>query len=216
MPVMPVLTPKLGKFMGPADVRRAVRDTLAVWAPTYLAEAQRRTAGLNLLDPLVSSFDEWVNQPGIEVVNPGQVPRYVVTVPGSIGTPRRAGDGSYRAIWRVVVDIWLYGPDYQTTEDLLGWYVTALRELLVQHGSLGGFAETTQWVSEQYGPAAPPTAFHSWGRASLTMAVSVDGMMSAYAGPGVPPADPTVVPVGVPAVTGTNINVVGIPLGGTL
>jgi hypothetical protein len=216
MPILPPLTPKLGAFLGPADVRRAVLSTLSAWSATYLWEAKRRTDHLDLEDPLATSFDGWVNEPGVSAVNPGMTPRYVVSVPGSLGTPRRAGDGTYRATWRVVVDLWLYGPDYQTTEDLLGWYVAALRECLVQHGALGGIAEHTEWLAEAYAPAAPPTAFHSWGRASLTLGVTIDGMMSAYTAPATPPTNPIAEPAGLPRVSNTKITVTTIPPGGTL
>jgi len=200
-----------GPFVGPAHVRDAVEATLNLWAATYVGEAVRQTVGRNLNPPL-TSFEDWVNEPGITGLNPTMAPRYVVAVPGTVGDPQRHGDGTYRAIWQVLVNVWMWGPDYQTTEDYLGYYLVALRMALCQHPSLGGFAESTHWAGERYAQAAPPTAFHTWGHGVLTVLVTVDGVLNAYAGPSTVPANPATPPVPPPAVTSEHVTVAALPL----
>lgn len=199
-------TSPLGPFIGPAEVRDAVLSTLNAWAPYYVQEAIRQKASLNLNPPL-SNFTDWVNEPGIAPVVPNQAPRYVVSVPGTIGTPRRAGDGTYLADWTAKVDLWMWGADYQSCEDRMGWYLVALREALIQHGSLGGFARKTWWISDAYRQAAPPTGFHTWGQATLTLGVKVDGVLAEFNGPATPPANPATPPVTPPAITSEHITV---------
>lgn len=198
-----------GPFIGPSHVRDAIEKTLNLWAPTYIGEAVRQTAALNLNPPL-ASFEDWTNEPGITGVNPTMAPRYVVQVPGTIGTPERHGDGTYRAAWQVQVNVWMWGPDYQTTEDYLGYYLIAVRNAICQHPSLGGFAESTQWAGERYQQAAPPTAFHVWGHGVLTLVVHVDGVLSVYAGPTAVPTNPATPPVAPPAVTSERITITNL------
>jgi hypothetical protein len=202
-----------GPFLGPAQVRQAVKATLDKWATTYVHEAIRQ---VGTLDPPLQAFEDWINEPGITAMNPGMSPRYIVAVPGTSGIPRRAGNGSYRGSWVVTVTLWLYGTDYQTTEDYLGYYLTALREALVQNGTLGGVAESTEWESDRYAPAGAPTAFHSWGVATLNFVVTIDGMLNAFTGPIAVPADPTAAPVANPAYTSSTITIQEVNVGGTL
>lgn len=183
--------------------------TLHTWSPTYIGEAIRQTASLGL-NPALQNFEDWVNEPGIVAVNPSMAPRFVVHVPGTVGTPERHGDGTYRATWIVEISLWLWGTDYQTTEDYLGYYVTALREAVLQHPSLGGFAETSKWVSEKYKQIASPTAYHTWAQSILTIHCTVDGALNAYTGPVAVPADPSVAPVPRPPWTTSTINVNGL------
>lgn len=190
-----------------------MKATLDEWASTYLNEAMRQVGTLN---PSLQPFEDWVNEPGISAVSSDMSPRYIVAVPGTSGPPRRAGDGSYRASWVVTVSIWLYGPDYQTTEDYLGYYLTALREAVMQHGGLGSLGATTEWAGDRYAPAGAPSAFHSWGVATLNFVVTVDGMLNAYNGPVLVPTDPTLAPTANPVYSTSTVTVTEIGPGGTL
>jgi hypothetical protein len=176
-----------GPFIGPSQVRDAVQTTVALWAPTYVAEAGRR------VEQTLIGFDEWANDAGISPVGGDQAPRWSVYCPGTLGEPHRDGDGTFRVYWDVQVNVWLYGTDWQTTEDTLGWYLTALRMALMQHPSLGGFAEQLAWRGERYEPVQE-TSFHTWGRGVLLVAPEVDDVFNAYAGPSTVPADPTAAP----------------------
>lgn len=196
----------LGPFVGPAQVRGAVLATLAKWAPYYVQEAIRQTTALDL-NPVMAQFVDWRNEPAISTVNPTQAPRYVVSCPGTLTQPRRKGDGTFLTDWDVAVDLWIWGTDYQSTEDRLGYYLIALREALIQHPSLGGFAQSTWWRGDRYRQAAPPTGMHTWGQGTLSLGVKVDGGMAAFNGPATPPSDPTTPPVAPPAVTSEHITI---------
>lgn len=195
----------LGPFVGISHVRQAVKATLERWAPFYLAEANRQT-GLEL-----PPFNDFVNEPLTAPGTVSEAPRYVVSVPGTLGAPTRKGDGTYRAVFDVRVELWMWGADYQDTEDKLGFYAIALRELLVQQPSLGGLAESVVWRGERYAQAGPPTAFRTWGQSSLQFAVTVDGVVNAFAGPASPPLDPTATPTSGPRVTSTSVTVQALP-----
>jgi hypothetical protein len=190
----------LGPFVGPTHVRRAVLDTLATWAPLYIAEANRQTT-LEL-----PGFKDWVNEPLLSPETVGEAPRYIVAVPGTLGQPYRKGDGTYIATWDVQVAIWMWGGDYQSTQDNLGHYTTAIRQLLLQQPSLGGFAKSTDWRGERYAEVAA-TTFRTWGQAIGQFGVQVDGVINDFAGLPAVPGDPTAEPRPVPTVQNTQINI---------
>jgi hypothetical protein len=191
----------LGPFIGPAHVRQAVLATLTRWAPFYVNEAIRQT-GADL-----PGFTDFVNEPLQAPTTVVEAPRYVVHVPGTLGQPRRKGDGTYIATWDVQIALWMWGADYQETEDKLGYYAIAIRELMLQQPSLGGFAEATVWRGERYAQAGAPTAYRTWGQALVQFGVTVDGVVSAFAGPATPPLDPTAEPKHDPAVVSTTVTV---------
>lgn len=189
-----------GPFIGPSQVRDAAKATISLWAPTYVAEAARRTATTLL------PFNDWLNEAVISPTGGDTAPRWTVYCPGSLSTPHRDGDGTYRVVWDVQVNLWAYGLDWESTEDTLGWYLAALRMALLQHPSLGGFSEATFWRGERYEPIQE-TAFHTWGRAVLLLATEVDNVMDAYAGPSTPPVDPSVEPPSAPTATASQVTV---------
>lgn len=194
-----------GPWIGPAQVRNAVLSTITLWAPTYLAEASRQ------LGQALVAFDDWQNDADISPVGGDQAPRYTVYCPGTLDTPRRDGDGTYSVMWDVQVNVWLYGTDWQTTEDQLGWYMTALMQALLQHPSLGGFARALQWRGVRYAPVHE-AAFHTWGRGILLLGAQVEDALDAYAGPStVPTPDPTVLPPPDPTMTHSSVSTQIIP-----
>ncbi|MCU1616985.1 MAG: hypothetical protein JWO98_4525 [Frankiales bacterium] len=191
----------LGPFVGPSHVRRAVLANLATWAPFYVGEAIRQT-GLEL-----PGFTDFVNEPYNNAPTTiVEAPRYVVACPGTLDRPSRRGDGTYIATWDVQIALWMWGGDYQETEDNLGYYAIAIRELMLQQPSLGGFAKSIEWRGERYAQV-DATAFRTWGQAVVLFGVQVDGVVSAYAGPSTPPLDPTAPPVPAPPVQSTSVTV---------
>lgn len=187
----------LGPFIGPAQVRQAVLSTLATWAPFYVNEACRQS-GVAL-----AQFTDFVNEPLDSPTTVVEAPRYIVAVPQTLGAPHRQGDGTYLCTWDVQIALWLWGADYQETEDHLGYYVTAIRQLMLQQPSLGGFALSTTWRAERY-LEVNATAFRTLGQAVIQFAVQVDHVVSAFAGPAVPPTDPTAPAAAAPTASGPN------------
>jgi hypothetical protein len=199
-PIPPGSPSPLGPFVGPPQVRGAVLRTLARWGPFYVAEAARQT-GLEL-----PGFNDWVNEPMESPETVGEAPRYVVAVPGTFGLPERHGNGMVRAAWDVQIACWMWGQHYQETQDRLTTYAVALRQLMIQQPSLGGFAEATTWRAERYAEVAA-ASYRTWGQANLQFAVTVREVVNAFAGPRDVPDDPTRPPVPDPPVTGTRIEV---------
>ena len=73
-------------------------------------------------------------------------------------------------------------------------YAAATRAILLQHGSLGGFADGVIWESEDY-DQGPSDAERTLAVAALTFTIHVADVVNKWAGPKVPsPPDPDVPP----------------------
>lgn len=197
----------LGSAVGTHTVRDAVEATFTARVASYVAEAQRQNP--QITNPPLAAFHDWVNQPGAGTVNPANAPRYVILVPGTLGPPHRKGDGSYAVTWLVRLQLWLWGRAWRDCDDRLGAYLTATRTCLLQNSSLGGKARSVIWRGETVAPVQQTGGTHTWGQAVLEVAVHVDPVAHAYAGPA--PVDATVTPLDPTQITGVGITTTGLP-----
>lgn len=140
--------PIYGPILSPVDVQVAVRTTIKQWVATYLAVVER----LNDLDPkkLPHPKSYVLKDDGTLTKRPeDQTPSVVILCPGTAGDPVMDGEGLYRVPWAVSVAAIVSARDQETSSDVAKFYAAAIRALLVQQGSLGGFAASTRWRGER-------------------------------------------------------------------
>lgn len=128
-------------------VRTAVRNTLQANSRTFLdliGVADGRQAGdLPDFRSYVSAFDT-------DKFEEDQVPACIIVAPGLIGAPVRRGSGKYEATWSVAAAAVVSGQDRENTFELVELYAAAIRAVIIHERSLGGFAESTEWLNERY------------------------------------------------------------------
>jgi hypothetical protein len=188
----------MGDLFGPivtgVDVEAAVEATIKMWMPTYLAEVAHQ-AGRARDD--LKSFVTYLPMTDLMWWNDTGVPACLIVAPGTIEEPRRRSP-AYDAAWSVTVTAIVSAPDTRATYALAGIYAAALRALILQHPSLGGFASSVNWISERYDPLEAQ-ASRSLGAGSVQFAVYVDDVTSwRSAGPVTPLVDTTMDPGDLP------------------
>lgn len=124
-----------------ADVAAAVRVTLETHLPTALAVGVGGRPAL----PAPTRYDEVPTPEAIRFVKRSTL---AVTAAGTMGEPERFGDGSYDAVWSLIITVW-----HEQAADLplltaAADYVTAVRKTLLSHQNLGGLATSTSWTGE--------------------------------------------------------------------
>jgi hypothetical protein len=187
---LPVVTAK--------DVRDALKTTIGLWADVYTDELGRQKG---IVLPPIKRYGV-SGDPGLPAE---EYPACVIVCPGLAGDPERHGDGTFTAPWAVGVGIVVKDLTIDRATDVTDVYIAALRALLVQQGSLGGFAAETTWLDEEIAPLAfERDAAVVAG--SLQFRVLVPDVICRFGGPTTPPADPDV-PVIPPAVTHTGVDV---------
>lgn len=211
-PSWPVAAPDgLGPILGADDVRDAVNTTIGTWAPYYLSVLGARLAAAGLIggpsqlpDPL-PPFGQWTNELNYRNVGVGYSPAYEVTCPGTVGKPALKGT-TVTVVYACAVRVQVFGTDWQTTADATSWYEKAVRAALLQHRSLGGFAQATAWQGTAY-HEVDHSSTRTEGVATLRFDVTVLDTLDVSRGPASLPAPPWSPPPTDPTATTTVLEV---------
>ncbi len=191
-------------YMG-GSVEVALRRTLQMWLPTYLAEINRQLEGDFLAVP-----QDYLYQPTERTIDAGTA-QVMVVVPGTIGMPTRSAgtgqNGATRTTFDARVSVFYGGTeDFNESRAIGNGYVAAVIGAIAQHPGLGDvganpvtglpqpFAEGTKWHGYKIGTEARSATL--WRMTSLVMfGVTLSNAMSPFGGPTVPsvlaPAEPT-------------------------
>lgn len=185
------MTSIYGPIVTGDDVEAAAKTTIGLWIPAYVDEVARQKGAT--LPP--------VRHYGVTYPDPGdtgsQYPSLAIYSPGITGEPIRHGDGRQDATWALGVGVVVADTVNYKALRLAKLYGAALRALLVQKGSLGGFATSTQWVDEE--TTSLGYELDRWiADCTLMFEVRVNAVVNRFGGPTTPPPDPTV-----PIVEGT-------------
>jgi hypothetical protein len=170
------------------------------WAPSYLAVMARRT-GHSKLD----TFKSYETVFDLTKYNEDIIPACVVVAPGLLTQPTREKHG-YRARWGVGIGCVVAGKDRDNTYSLATLYTAAVRSLVVQNSSLGGFADGTEWISERY-DNLDTSDLRTIAAGIIQLGIDVVAVVNPRAGLGEPLVDITVQPPDQPVVDQVFIDV---------
>lgn len=174
-----------GTIITGKHVRKAMAETLKTWSTVYLAEVARQDGRVANALPALRSItfanesDKW---------NEDQLPAGIVVAPGLLQEPVREGRGRYRARWAAGVAVVVSGPTREATQDLVDLYSAAVRALVIQHPSLGGFSDGVVWMGERYDELDNDDA-RTIAAGLVQFGVDVSGVIDS-GGPVSVPADP--------------------------
>lgn len=136
-----------GPIIDANQVEEAVRDTLQLWFPTYLRELENQRG---MTEGEMPPPRAYVVSGDNDREPEDQLPAVVVVSPGLAENPFQEGDGSFRAPWSVGVGIFTSARDRESTEKLVRQYCAVARTIMLQKQSLGGFADGTEWIDEDF------------------------------------------------------------------
>jgi hypothetical protein len=175
-----------GPWLDGTDVERAALETLQLWTPEYLAWAERATGRTARSLPEPRS---WVTSSDIERWPEETPPTVLVLSTGLAEPPARDGQGLYRATFDLGVAVVVSARTRRETEALAKVYTAALRNALLQHATLGGFAAGIEWVDEEYGVLSGQNRRQLAG-GQATFRVDVRDAVASRSGPIAPRPDP--------------------------
>jgi hypothetical protein len=172
------------------DVEQAALDTLQIWIDTYLAEVERQKGITVRSLPRPRS---WTRRNEFERWPEDQIPAIIVVSPGLSDPPMGTGNGAFRADWDLGIAVVAEGQQTNSTRDLVGYYTAAIRALIIQRPSLGGFAMGVIWTGERYDDISDTEIGRTMASGQVLFQVTVEGIVSTKAGPvtpDTPPVDP--------------------------
>jgi hypothetical protein len=174
-----------GPVVSGADVESWCVETLRKWSSTYLTELENRSGrkpgSLQRVRAFVTvpTFDKWPED---------QLPALLVISVGLSERPKKSGDGTYDARWRMTLGVICSARTQAEAHELAMDYTAWHRELLLNRQSLEGRAAGVDFIDEKY-DTLPFDDTRSLGAGEVTFTVEVHDVASAYAGP-ITPADP--------------------------
>jgi hypothetical protein len=170
------------------DVLTAVQSTIDNWIGTYLALMARHVEQ----DPtteggVLPSFKSYPASLDISRFPEDQLPACIIVVPSITDAPEKKGNGSYIANFQVGIGVAVSAPTRARTLKLAQLYAAAVRLLIIQKRSLGGFAMGVTWTREEYtGNILRSDDMRTMAIGVLEFTVQVDNVANNSQGPEVP------------------------------
>lgn len=186
------------------EVEQAVIAHLKRWMATYLAELERISELEAESLPMVRS---WTTQASTEKWPEDQLPAVLVVSTGLTDQPRSEGDGTTHATWRIGLAAICSARTEAKTHAFAKLYFAALRTIMLQHPSLGGYAEKTVWGSEQYDALPIDEEKRTLAAGYGVFDVTVAEVANKLAGVLEPPDDPYAEPGDWPTVETTEVDI---------
>lgn len=137
----------IGPLLGADDACGAVEQTLRTWLPTTFDEIAA-VKGVRPDDPAT-----WEQLPDETASTSAEYPDVIVSSPGLAADPERHGDGTFDAIWDVIVTFQLRQTDYATTAQHTRLYATGIRTAVLQHIAEQPNVSGVEWTGEAYSRA---------------------------------------------------------------
>lgn len=163
-------------------VKRHITETVSVWAPTYLAEAERQeglaVGSLERPRAVASAFD-LDNWPEL------QTPAIFCVCPGVLGDPERHAQGRYSAWFGFQLGVYVEEQEEAPALECAETYQAAIEDLIIQQGALGDQGrQETLWTSRSL--RLPDPTNRTQVCAVSAFKVIVDSVITAGAGPVAP------------------------------
>lgn len=196
-----------GQIVTGRTVRRQALEVLKLWLPGALAEIVRQED----YDGRVPPVRTWNVFANATAARDDQLPAIGVSSDGLLTAPFRKARNLYDADWGITGRVVLRGQTFEETSDLVGLYVAAMRTVLLQRQSLDGLANGTTWIGESYDYSeVAGSATRTLGGGFVEIAVPIDNVIDADAGPDTPPD--AEIPDARPTVTDINADVDNVPV----
>jgi hypothetical protein len=172
-----------------SQLESAVMEHLAAWMPVYLRELEVQRGWPD--DQHLPNIRSYVTFSNFDHFDEQQLPSAVVSSPGLSAPPRMEGSGTYTAIWSVNVTVIVSAKDQVSTNTLAKMYAAAVRGVMVQKPSLGGFSVGVVWKNESYTDLGSSDGERTFAVGSGQFDVTVDEVINKMGGPRTyPSADP--------------------------
>jgi hypothetical protein len=130
---------------------------------------------------------KWDQLPTVEALTAANLPAGAITSPGLTEPPTRRTTG-HTATWRIVIGVYDRGRDYKETQSLTRRWAAVVRQVLVQHPTLGGVATGVQWIGEEYAERPERSSARTLGGCAVLFDVTATDVIDST--PYVPPDQP--------------------------
>jgi hypothetical protein len=207
----PPIHSAFGHMISGYDVQEAVKRTTRRWSDDYLAEIARLAGRARGDLPSFRSYKRAIALDDKRVED--QLPCCLIIAPGTIETPVKRSK-QIDARWELGFGIVLQGQNEDNLWQNVQLYAAAMRTMLLQKSSLGGFALGVNWISERYDQLRSANVRNLMA-GTLHFGIDVPKVSHPERGPQEPRVDVTQPPEEWPTVAEVDVDIVPLDLGGT-
>lgn len=215
----PITTDIYGQIITRRDVELAVITQLQNWIPAYIAEIERQAGLPSQMLPLPPDPDQsYRGGIDFETWQAAWGSPCLITVVQPMGEPERQySNGTYLQAFEIQVAAIVQQEDEDTARQYADYYGGAVMGALLQHGSLGTFANGNPVAVKTVLTGYPVVSFMTPEirrviRSITTVHTLVDGVLTEASGPATPPANPYSPPGTWPDVATVDVVIEGEPL----
>jgi hypothetical protein len=172
-----------GPILTGAQLEAAAVTTTQTHLDSYLREMERQVGeDLNLDGAALPSVRSWTTGNSLDLLPEDQLPAVVCISAGLADAPTRAGGGLYTATWALAFGVVCSANTQEQTNTLAKTYIAAIRALLIQHPTLGGYAQGLDWIDENYDELEIDD-HRTLAAATATFNVEITSVTSTYGSP---------------------------------
>lgn len=203
-----------GYAYGRGDVERHAIQTLRDWIIAYIADYERENHIVPRTIPTPPTPESIHGGIDYETFSADLFPELIVVCEPVGSVERFDDDGTYGSWFNVGVGaIVSHEGDQDRTRLFADAYGTALQKLLPQQGAFGKKADgpdfaTRTRLETPYALTFPDDTVRDIVRATVEVRTFVDGLVSDYSGPRVPPADPYATPGPLPTADRVEVDLI--------
>ncbi len=178
----PVVSNVFGRIVTAAQIEKAAIETIKEWMPDYLEEMEKQHGWKHGTLPVPLNY---TNRNSFDMVAGEPIPKVVVISPGMEGAPHMNGSNQYRALWQLGVGVAIAARTEELANDHVKAYGGAVRKILLDKQSLGGFEGVAQIVltGEVYDDIDLPNPHQLYKSAGVYFLVDVENIVTARHGP---------------------------------
>lgn len=176
-----------GPLFVPADAEKAMLALLEAWLPSYLAEVERQ----HDLEPGILARPKFYGTSVEADHHPGEeLPAIIVVAPGTDDAPMQEQGGVWSAWYQATVVAMVMTPNEIAVRELAGYYAAAIRGAVLQHASIGGIADATWWLGEEFQGEPGAQRNRTRGACLVHFRIRITGVVDSARGPATPNDDP--------------------------
>lgn len=177
-----------GRMLSASQIEEAVVASMRKWYPTYLKEQEAQMGLPKSTFPIPENYSD---RNKFDMEAPESLPKIVVIAPGTVGAPRKNGNGTYSAVWRLGIGIAIGAETEVEANRLVKAFGAAARGLMMQSSELGALgAKDIIWTDELYEDLPIPNAVQLVKAASLYFNIDFYDVVTRGQGPVVPDQPP--------------------------
>lgn len=181
---MGVVSPVFHRMLVASQIEDQARASMKLWFPTYLREVERQ---LGMSRSTFAEPRNYSERNAFDMEAVEDLPKIVVMAPGLAVAPKKKGQWTYDAPWKLGIGIAIGADTEERANVLVKGYAAAIRGIMLQNSGMENLNATDiTWTDETYDTLPIPSMNQLVKAASIWFDVEFTDVATRGHGPTVP------------------------------